>query len=149
MSPPRAPVLAQRSPWIAALAFFLFGLGQVGALLHTGVRHERCAEHGELVEVAVGVAFSVAHDHGNNDLDRVDEATVAAADDHEHCALSLLPLAPHAGIVVTAVVDEAVAVVAGDVVGVPGDSVLPSLPALVNAPKTSPPGAQRPFLVSV
>jgi hypothetical protein len=131
-----------RSPGIAALAFFLFGLAQVGAVMHGGVRHERCAEHGELVEASnVVVVHAGAVDH-----DVVDDRGAAVEDAHDHCALSLLPLAPTAvaGHVVAVAAAAPAAAVAANIVVDEADGAV-ALAALVNAPKTSPPGAPSPF----
>lgn len=145
-SPRPVPSASLRgAPVIAALALLLFGLAQIGAVLHLGVRHERCAAHGELVEAGPTLAV---HDHGNNNLDRLDDLGVDGDEEHEHCALSLLPLAPWSACVCA--FDVAVAdVVAEAAAAVTAADDAHVIAALVNAPKTSPPGQTRLSVVSV
>lgn len=146
MTPFARPRSFARSPWIAAVAFFFFGVALVGNVVHVGVKHVRCAEHGELVEAGPTLAV---HDHGNNNLDRLDDLGVVADGDHEHCALSLLPLAPWSGSASIVDVAAVAVVVEEDAAPVAAEDAAHQLPALVNAPKTSPPGQTRPFSVFV
>ena len=127
----------RRTPWVAALAFLLFGLAQVSAVMHSGVRHVQCAEHpGEWVEAVVGVASG----HANPNVDSVDAGVDGPA--HEHCVFACLELAPAPHVdridarndVATSVaVAESALVVAAD------EKV--SLAVLGTAPKTSPPSS--------
>lgn len=120
---------------VGPVALLLALTAQFTGLVHLGVvRHERCVEHGELVEVAVG---RVAHEAVERDTVFASAADVDDGDDHctvafrvavhsesgRGAAFALEPIAPgqkpHAGI---AAADAAV-----------------SIPLLAQAPKTSPP----------
>ncbi len=124
----------------------MFGVGLVGSIVHVGVKHERCAAHGELVEAGPSLGL---HDHGNNNLDRLDDLGAGNEGDHEHCALSLLPLAPWGGSVAIVDVSVVVVVVAHAVAAIVAADEAHIVAALVNAPKTSPPEKTRLFFVSV
>ncbi len=71
---------------ISSIALALTFAGQLSVLVHMGaVPHERCAEHGELIEGA-GAAPRAAHG-AVDDADRL--TAVAGVDDdvHDHCPL--------------------------------------------------------------
>lgn len=114
---------------VSTIALALALTAQVSTLVHMGaVRHETCAEHGELVEVE----GAVADDHGA----RSDGSSAGDdADEHDHCLLATTPalhsIAPSlAHVVHVAAVDDNVSVPAPRVV---------ATTLLRSAPKTSPP----------
>ncbi len=75
---------------VAPVALALALLGQANALVHLGVvRHDRCAEHGELVERAQARSPTApAAPVFQSERAGVDATTGVVADDdsHEHCA---------------------------------------------------------------
>jgi hypothetical protein len=126
---------------VAASAALLLVAGQLGTFAHlVTVRHELCAEHGELVDVhdgpAAGWRGPVADAANNNGSRFAASSRAAAGHQHEHCAI-----APHrrdssAGARLEHAIGEAPAVVATFAV-----SPVPSVARAVYrlAPKTSPP----------
>lgn len=112
---------------------------QLTGLVHLGVvRHERCAEHGELVEVAIGDSQP---EREHSDHDGVYAAGALVADEDDHCAVAFR-VGVHAAAFCGTVSDVAVA----DLVGVAGSigaaaEAEGSLDLLAVAPKTSPPTA--------
>ena len=111
------------------LALALWAVAQASSLVHmAAVRHERCAEHGELVEVT-GPARQLG------EMPHHVYAASGAERDHEHCPLTTSPGAPatahaqvHAGTVVAPRADAPRAFVR-----------IALVDALVDAPKHGPP----------
>ncbi len=135
---------------LSTTALVLALVGQGTALVHMGVvRHERCAEHGELVDVgAAGVARAAdtAAVDASGSHERTVDVTAAVgseeAADHagdDHCVIAF-------SISNVPAVDGGVAEVDADVVVIAAltDGLLPSDGVVVRAildvaPKTSPP----------
>jgi hypothetical protein len=147
-----APILAQMRVRRSSIATLLVAIGLVGAqvvgLLHLVlVEHERCAEHGEMIEVRGEVQI---HAHAQRPaspaLAGARAAAVTAAEtgspahDHEHCLVLLGrrtsgPPAPAAAIVAS-VGTSPIVVVSSSCVAAPRGPPLYRL-----APKSSPPAA--------
>lgn len=122
-----APAL-RRSLAGATIALAL--LGQVAGVLHMGVvRHERCDEHGELVERGATVAVDVdGETHGD------------AADRHDHCVVGDAPAHRRAEAPTLVVVDLASRPL--EVARAPvADARAPAVAVFRTAPKGSPPAA--------
>jgi hypothetical protein len=133
-----------RADWLSrllsSLGLALVLVSQLCSLVHMGaIRHERCAEHGELVELS-----EPARGPTHRDLARLGDDVVAlsasgvATDEHDHCQIALNPASAHApspSVVETLAfatpIDDASHMNAPDVVLVDD--------ALLVAPKTSPP----------
>lgn len=106
-SRPAARIAGLPSRLVSSLGLALVLLAQLFSLVHMGVvRHERCAEHGELVEVSPGAAAatsSLAHEeawtHGGAPGDEGALPSVSSGapaehdghDEHDHCQLALTP----------------------------------------------------------
>jgi len=73
---------------VAAALAALFAVGQLAGFLHlVTVRHQRCAEHGEVVDVQARRSPSVAA--RDDQRARLDAAEPGDRDHrHEHCALA-------------------------------------------------------------
>ena len=86
---PRQGAVALRV--FAAALVAVLGFAQLSASWHeANVRHVRCAEHGEAIDVGVhsDVGLSATHDHA----DRAERAKIEAADStaavsHDHCSV--------------------------------------------------------------
>lgn len=147
----RAPRLTARltglaSRLLSSLGLALVLVAQLSSLFHMGaIRHERCAEHGELVEVhgaalrhgASPAADVIAHVAADEDVvDTLRAAAAAPGDEHDHCELALTPAVPGAALRLFHV-DLPRVLEDGPVVAL----VAPALAAdrLDVAPKTSPP----------
>jgi hypothetical protein len=125
-----SPSRQWRSGVVAAVAFFASLVAQFGIVAHMGlVRHEVCADHGELVEREAGAPAAPAAPHS------------LPTADHDHCPLVANPgqaPAPALHVVDVGVVPpltlEALART-----GVPPTMSQTSLALLAVAPKTSPP----------
>lgn len=91
---------------VSSLGLVLVFLAQLFSLVHMGVvRHERCAEHGELVEVAPGSTHGASSSRAEraathpatDDGDAVPALSTSAGaedDEHDHCQLALTPAVP-------------------------------------------------------
>jgi hypothetical protein len=90
--------MGSRSPLLSSIGLTLVFVGQLSALVHmAAVRHERCEEHGELVE-----AYGLPGAHARAGADRATDETAAdaarsgpetqgQADEHDHCSLATTP----------------------------------------------------------
>jgi hypothetical protein len=125
----------------AAVLILGFGFTQFWASWHeAGVRHVRCTEHGEVVDIVAGSNHGPGFTRAAKTQTTVASAETTTRVDHEHCAVALA-LRGNAQI---QVVRASVRLVA------PPVSVRPAVdPAprpgrafvLASAPKTSPPSA--------
>jgi hypothetical protein len=79
----------------AALATRLFALALIGAIgfaqfatswHETAVRHVRCAEHGEVTDVALGSDHDVAPARAS--VPRIKQGPTGATSEHDHCAVA-------------------------------------------------------------
>lgn len=130
---PRLPLGARVIPG-ASLALALTAL--LTSLVHMGVvRHERCAEHGELVEVA----GPVTHGSAERALAESSVAALTALEDeerdHDHCALATTSALPS----VPGVLESALTIDAPLVTTSAPPLLLVAHDVLDVAPKTSPP----------
>jgi hypothetical protein len=120
----------------AAALIVGFGFSQLLASWHeAGVRHARCAEHGEMVDVEAshGPVFNDGRTTGT-----VEGAETATPSEHEHCAVALALR----GSAQIQVVRAAVRLVAPPVAVRPAVDPAPRPGrafVLASAPKTSPP----------
>ena len=105
------------------------------SLVHMGaVRHERCAEHGELVEV---LGPSVVHQQEPLAASAVTavDGSADGTEDHDHCLLATMTALPSQ----PAMLERATCVPAPCVTGAEAFLVLIAGDVLGFAPKTSPP----------
>lgn len=124
-------------------AFALAIIALFTSLVHLGVvRHERCAEHGEVIDVAVNTPHadtSLSHDPQTRaqTQDALHSLPSGAADsEHEHCPLATTPSTPTSTSAVVNVTSIAapVALVAAPPVR---NAVIRDV--LIDAPKQGPP----------
>lgn len=135
-SPPRcAPASTAVARTISAAAFILVWLAQLSSFVHMGVvRHERCLEHGELVERHEASSSTSAQ--WSEGLAVLRSAPGFATDEHDHCPLVTTSVVPHADLAARhvelprAVLPEP---------NTPEASVRELSDLLAYAPKTSPP----------
>jgi hypothetical protein len=84
-----------------SLALLLASIALGNVVLHDGlVRHERCAEHGELVDVH---ALTETTAHADIDLAGLHDVPAAEAHEDDHCPLATHPARAHVSAVVLAV----------------------------------------------
>lgn len=135
-SPQRcAPASTAVARTISAAAFLLVWLAQLSSFVHMGVvRHERCLEHGELVERHDARSSTSAQCPERLALLR--SAPGFATDEHDHCPLVTTLVVPHANLAVRHV-DLPRAVLPEPIP--PDASVRELSDLLAYAPKTSPP----------
>jgi hypothetical protein len=92
----RSRIAKARRPRAAARLFasataFLLVVGQLGSYAHlVSVRHEVCAEHGELVDVHGGAVATASTEAAGPDARLASSSRAEPGHQHEHCAL-----APH------------------------------------------------------
>ena len=125
----------------AAALIVGFGFSQLLASWHdAGVRHVRCAEHGEMVDVEAGSNLGPALADGRASGTTAEGTETSTPSEHEHCAVALALRGSSQLQVVRAaarLVAPPVAVrPAVDPAPRPGRSFV-----LASAPKTSPPSA--------
>jgi hypothetical protein len=74
----------------AAALIVGFGFSQILASWHeAGVRHVRCAEHGEVIDVVAGSNYEPDLNHGATPRATVTGAETTAPVEHQHCAVAL------------------------------------------------------------
>lgn len=119
-------------PLVARLAWFLSLLAISTSVVHMAVvRHERCPEHGELVEVRG------AHPAGDTGAGLA-LSTLAFGDQHdEHCPLANAPVTSSASEPMSVALDRLEALAAA--LAQPPGAAHPSVAALDVAPKHGPP----------
>jgi hypothetical protein len=111
---------------VSAISLALALTAQVSTLVHMGaVRHEACAEHGELVETSAT----------NHDVPVDGDAPSDASEEHDHCLLATTPSLSSTAPLIASVVTV---VVVDDAVIEPPTRIVAAT-VLRSAPKTSPP----------
>ena len=135
--PRHSDPVSPRASLLGPLALLLALTAQLTGLVHLGVvRHERCAEHGELIEAA--------HDDDHDDGDPGEQRGWHAAgsdDDDDHCDLAFR-VAVSVAVFAAVAHDLEVGVVGVDLQpGVRAAEAIRALDVLTVAPKTSPPTA--------